>query len=205
MRRIVGALLLLVGVGLVFYPQIEKYFEDRKQAELIESFELLGEIDTIDEAIDAAEKETETDKHEYDEELAEKLDGARGIIQIPKIDLEMVFFEGVDTYTLSQGIGMIEPHKEIGVHNVGLAGHRSVTHGRNFNRLEELDIDDIIEVKTPSDTYEFEISDTFVVHQSEVDVLEDGDEPLITLVTCTPLGQRNPPTRLIIQGKLKQS
>lgn len=33
---------------------------------------------------------------------------------------------------------MIEPEKEFGINNVGLAGHRAITHGKQFNRLDEL-------------------------------------------------------------------
>jgi len=130
------------------------------------------------------------------------LEGARGIININKIDLEMVIFDGARPETLSKGIGMIEPKKKIGVNNIGLAGHRAVAKGKQFNRMNELRINDEIQVTTKEGTYEFVIVDSFIVHQSDVSVLDEQEGPLLTLVTCTPLGAVNPPNRLIVQAAL---
>lgn len=95
--------------------------------------------------------------------------------------------------------------KKFSVNNVGIAGHRSLAHGKHFNRLGELAVNDEIEIMTKDGTLEFVVADTFIVDQKEVDVLNDKDEPLITLVTCTPIGKKNPTDRLIVQGKLKRS
>lgn len=197
LRRIIGVVFLLLGFFLLFYPQIEKKVSDSKQTQLIEAFENLGITSTYEETFSPAEVQANTD----DEKLI-LLDGARGIVEIPKIDLEMVIFDGASENSLKKGIGMIEPDKEFGIHNVGLAGHRATTHGKQFNRLDELVPRDLVKVKTETGTYEYEIVRTFVVDQTEIEVLKDGQEPLLTLVTCTPLGKKNPTARLIVQAKL---
>ena len=47
--------------------------------------------------------------------------------------------------------------------------------------------------------YRFVIVKTFVVDRTQVEVLDDQAEPLLTLVTCTPVGAKNPRERLIVQ------
>ena len=182
----------------MFYPQIEKQFFNTKQEQLIEAFENLGNTSSYEEAVSPKEVLSNPDE----EELM-LIDGARGIIRIPKIDLEMIVFDGATPNSLIKGIGMIEPDKQFGIHNIGLAGHRSTTHGKQFNRLDELELHDIVEIQTESSNYEFEIVRTFVVDRTEIEVLKDEQEALLTLVTCTPLGKKNPTDRLIVQAKLK--
>ena len=198
MRILISVCFLLLGSFLLFYPQVEKRVSDSKQEQLIEAFENLGNTSIDEETESPLEVQANADEGQ----LA-RLNGARGIVRIPKIDLEMLIFDGSSESSLTKGIGMIEPKKEFGVNNVGLAGHRSTTKGKQFNRLDELSLRDIVEVKTEEGTYEYEVIQTFVVDQKEVEVLEDRKEPLLTLVTCTPLGKRNPTDRLIVQAKLK--
>lgn len=200
MRKVLGICLVLIGLAVVFYPQFKNYTYDREQQQLLTSFQQLGDTDLLEQLSTDAETVT----IDPNDDLAKQLEGARGILTIDKIDVEMIVFDGAGVEALSKGAGMIEPKKEFGVNNIGIAGHRAVAKGKQFNRLGELNIDDEIQVTTQDGTYTFVITDTFVVHQSDISVLQDKDEPLITLVTCTPLGKRNPPDRLIVQAALKQ-
>lgn len=188
MRRLIGATLLLIGIALVFYPHFKGRQELDKQAELVASFEQLGNTERLEELSGPVQTSVDSNR-------MEELQGARGVLQIAGIDLEIVIFEGSSLKTLSEGIGMIEPEKEIGVHNVGLAGHRALTYGKQFNRLGELVPGDVIEVKTYEKNLTFIVTDSFVVPKSKVDVLDDNDKPMLTLVTCTPAGKKNPPDR----------
>lgn len=142
--------------------------------------------------------------HDVTEEQLNLVKGAIGILRIPKISLELMIFNNADEISLQNGTGLIDQEKKIGVNNVGIAGHRSVARGKNFNRLGELAANDEIEIITQEGTFTFVIADTFVVDQREVSVLTDKEEPYVTLVTCTPVGAVNPTDRLIVQGKLKQ-
>ena len=190
---------IMIGILLLSYPQIEKRASDAKQQQLIEAFEQLG---TISEQVEAIPTTDVAPIPPAPEQLA-LLDGARGIIRIPKIDLQMMIFEGSGEAALGKGVGMIEKEKQFGKSNVGLAGHRAIAYGKQFNRLDELAPSDEIEIKTKTDTYEFVVVETFVVNRTEVEVLSDSKEPLLTLVTCTPIGSKDPVDRLIVQAKLK--
>ncbi|MFC5589000.1 class D sortase [Sporosarcina soli] len=194
MRKIMGLFFILIGVAIFLYPLYENMQYDREQQQLLDSFAQLGNTEQLEQASMQVEQ--------TNEDKSDLLKGARGLISIDKIDLDMLIFDGTSTEALSKGIGMIEPQKEFGVNNIGLAGHRAITKGKQFNRLDELNVNDEIQVTTSIGTLEFAVVDTFVVHQSEVSVLNDQDEPLLTLVTCTPIGSRNPPHRLIVQAAL---
>ncbi|MFD1927800.1 class D sortase [Sporosarcina siberiensis] len=204
-RKWIGVLLIICGLTIVSYPEIEKRIHHNDQQKLVESFQQLGNTDELERL--STNYEDLIQVEEYSKSPDEEnplMDGARGILSIDKIDLEMVVFEGTSVTELTKGIGMIEPDKKFGVNNIGLAGHRAVAKGKQFNRLGELAVDDEIQVITEDGVLDFVIVDSFVVHQSDVSVLDDSAEPLITLVTCTPLGSRNPPDRLIVQAKLKK-
>lgn len=194
MRYVWSFVFVSAGLLLLFYPQIEREVEDTKQEKLIQTFKQLGEVSEY------TEQESTTEVQETGLEL---LEGARGIIYIPKIELEMLIFEGAGKVPLSKGSGMIEPEKEFGMNNIGVAGHRSTTFGKQFNRLDELERNDEIKVETKTGTYVYVIVQKFVVNRTEVDVLADQKEPMLTLVTCTPIGKKNPTDRLIVQAKLK--
>lgn len=197
MRKIIGILLLLTGFLLLFYPQFERKKFDADQQELMNAFVQLGEW---------KEREfAESEKLQEEEDVIAPLqlaDGVKGILEIDKIDLQIALFDQATEENLLKGVGIIEPEKEIGKQNIGIAGHRSTTKGKQFNRLGELKEGDRIQIKTYDDTYTFNVTKTYVVHQSEISVLKDQTEPMITLVTCTPLGSRNPPDRLIVQAQL---
>lgn len=196
-----GLFFILIGIAIILYPLYENMQYDREQQQLLDSFAQLGNTEQLEQASMEAEQ-AEADFEQANGDKSDQLKGARGLISIDKIDLEMLIFDGTSTETLSKGIGMVEPQKEFGVNNIGLAGHRAITYGKQFNRLDELTVNDEIQVTTSDGTLKFAVVDTFVVHQSEVSVLNDQDEPLLTLVTCTPIGSRNPPHRLIVQAAL---
>ncbi len=194
-----GAGFILAGIFLLLYPQVEKKAADQKQERLIEAFEQLSCVGTQIEGAGSPIAEQASVRTE----VVELLDGARGVIRIPKIDLNMMIFEGSDESALRKGVGMIEPEKEFGKNNVGLAGHRAVAYGKQFNRLNELAPKDEIEIETKTGRYVFVVTKAFVVDRTKVEVLADEKEPLLTLVTCTPIGKKNPTDRLIVQAKVK--
>ena len=112
-----------------------------------------------------------------------------GIIQIKKIDVKAPIVEGVKSYNLSRAIGHIPGTAELGQPgNCVLAGHRSYTFGKFFNRLDELVIGDEITITTKKEDLTYKVSKVSIVKPDDVSVLDGSkDENNITLVTCTPI------------------
>ena len=72
-----------------------------------------------------------------------------GLIEIKKIKVNLPIVEGVESSNLKAGIGHIPGSAGLGqLGNSALAGHRSYTFGNFFNRLDELQIGDIITITT---------------------------------------------------------
>lgn len=94
-----------------------------------------------------------------------------------------------------------------GVGNFALAGHR-VTFGKPFNRIEELQVDDALVVRTADTWYVYKVTSTEVVLPRDVRVIapvpnEPGAEPterFITLTTCHPMFSAR--ERYIVHGVL---
>ncbi len=193
-RYIVGLVFLLAGAVLLLLPQYEKMAFQAKQEKLITAFEQLGDWET------AVLADGELEQEEEGEYVIAQ--DAKGVLSIPAIELEMLLFDGVNVDALNNGAGIIEPEKKMGVQNVAIAGHRGATYGKQFNRLNELKVQDELHVKMGQEDYTFIVDEIFVVDQKQVDVLSDKESPYLTLVTCTPIGEENPTDRLIVQGKL---
>ena len=121
-------------------------------------------------------------------------------LDAPSVHLSATVLEGSDDGTLARGAGHIEytplPGQE---GNVGIAGHRDTT----FRVTEHLRTGDVIELTTSDRIYRYIVTRTFVVEPEDVYVLDPGDRPMLTLVTCYPftfIGHA--PHRYIIQGVL---
>lgn len=69
-----------------------------------------------------------------------------------------------------------------------------------FVQLERLAIDDVVYINYNSKRYSYKVFDTKVVGPKDIAALNyTGTEPIITLITCTPLGTAN--QRLLIFAK----
>ncbi len=138
-------------------------------------------------------------KTEKDRKLSTQK-GMVGEIAIPKIDLEAVIVPGVDEKSIKNAVGWMESTSmpdEVG--NMVLAGHRSHTYGKFFNRLGEMVEGDTISIQTYSGTYTYSISSIKIVEPTDLSVLEPTKgKNTLTLITCHPLNSNR--YRLIIKA-----
>lgn len=103
----------------------------------------------------------------------------------------LIVVDGVDTEDLKRGPGMYPVSEQPGdVGNFAVAGHRT-TYGAPFNRIDELERDDVIEVLDRRGVvWRYRVHDKGVVEPDDVWVI--GDDPLesglatLTLTTCHP-------------------
>ncbi|MFN2590041.1 MAG: sortase [Actinomycetota bacterium] len=109
------------------------------------------------------------------------------IIQIPKIDLDMVVVEGVQPAVLTKGPGHYPetayPWDKSG--RVGIAGHRT-TYLHPFWSLDKLGKDDRIRLITRKGTFVYEVTRVFTIQPTEGWVLEQTKKPTLVLTTCHP-------------------
>jgi len=126
-------------------------------------------------------------------------DGLIGRIQIPRLGLSAVVFEGADGATLRRSVGHV-PYTALPGQpgNIGLAGHRDSF----FRPLAGVRRDDTIVVSTLRGDYRYRVLSTRVVKPSEVSVLHPTESEILTLVTCYPFNFiGSAPKRFIVRAE----
>lgn len=127
-----------------------------------------------------------------------------GVIIIDKIKVKAPIVEGIAKENLSSGVGHIPGTAGIGQSgNCAIAGHRSYTFGKYFNRLDEVKIGDEIVIMTKNKNYKYKVYEKLVVLPKDVWVITGAKkESILTLVTCTPIYIAT--HRLIIHARLEE-
>lgn len=125
-------------------------------------------------------------------------------LEIPKIGLRWLIYEGADVQTLRQhGAGHIEwttlPRLE---GTVGIAGHRT-TYGAPFFQLHRLEPGDIIRLITAQGVFVYEVTESHEVLPRETQVLESvHGTARLALVACSPPFSAK--FRLVVLARLTQ-
>ena len=125
-----------------------------------------------------------------------------GMLIIPKIEAQLPVTAGVTKEQLNVSEGWVMQTAPIGGKgNAVIAGHRSYTWGRHFNRLEELEAgDEILFTTADGEPIPFLVSEILTADPDDPSVFAlppDGGAQL-TLYTCTPV--RIATHRLIVRA-----
>lgn len=151
----------------------------------------------------ANERERETRENAPDSPKPARLGsltGLIGLIEIPRLGLSSIVMEGTSSLVLRRAVGHIQGTALPGVEgNVGLSGHRDTF----FRQLRDIRLDDQITLTTPRGGYQYTVVSTQIVDPSDVTVLDaDGDNEVLTLVTCYPFSYVGPaPQRFIVRAE----
>lgn len=123
-----------------------------------------------------------------------------GVIKIDDIQLKLPIVGGVTEKELKVTPGHIPGTALPGqVGNTTIAGHRSYSYGRMFNRLEELNTGSKIKLEAGGQEYEYTVYEKKMVDPTDVSVLNHNNkDKILTLITCDETGN----LRLILHAKL---
>lgn len=211
MRKSLSFILIVLGVCIVLYPGISRTYYEYQQKKIIEDWQTrLAIIEetaraggAVNQASDSgttegSSPETEQEKSKDDRESYIE-NNMEGMLKIAKINLYLPILSDVTEQNLNISIAGLNHTGKAGmVGNYSIAGHRSHIYGALFNRLNEVEVGDMIEVETENETYRYTVSDKLLVKPDEVWVLNNTKKKEITLITCDPM--INPTHRLIIKG-----
>jgi len=130
---------------------------------------------------------------------------AYAVIQIPRIDLDMVVVQGTDYTSLKKGPGhyldTADPWDGAG--RVGIAGHRT-TYLHPFFDLDRVQPGDTVTLLTAYGSYMYTVTRNFVLPEATAGVvLEQTKRPTLVLTTCNPRYASS--ERLIIEADLTSS
>ena len=222
---IVVAVLFLAGLSVLLYPFGAKQWNTYRQSWLMSSFavgvaekEAAGEIDY--EAEWAAAKayndnlmpmilpdsfavaEASSRDEAYMACLNINDDEVMGIVEIPKIDVELPIYHTTDEDVLQIGAGHLEgsslPVGGESTHAV-ISAHRGLPSATLFTDLDKLEEGDHFLLHILDDTLAYEVDRIDVVEPDETELLSVVEgEDLVTLLTCTPYGVNT--HRLLVRG-----
>lgn len=209
---------ILVGVGLLLYPTVSDWWNQRHMSHAIAGYtEAVEGMSAEDYARyrDAAQEyneylktcvgrftPSEEESEWYRSLLNVTSDGIMAYIEIPKIGVNLPIYHSVDSAVLQIAVGHLEgsslPIGGEGVHTV-LSGHRGLTSAKLFTHLDELEIGDEFSISVLGETLNYTIDNIDTVLPEEMDglAIEDGKD-YCTLVTCTPYGVNT--HRLLVRG-----
>lgn len=223
-KRFLSTALIVAGLAVIAVPIVGKILTDKKQQNMMDDFYLNLEKDQVtaenvsndqlDEALnwgtDVINQE-ELDQNiaaiendQLDDATVKKMPKAIGIVTIDKIKVNLPIAEGVTLDVLKFAIGHMPGTAELGeIGNTVLAGHRSHTFGSFFNRLDEVEIGDVIVLQKSDGTFvTYEVDHKVFVKPDDLSVLKgNATEKALTLITCHP--EINPTSRLIIHAREK--
>ena len=106
-------------------------------------------------------------------------------LEVPRLGLSLVVFEGTSDATLQKGPGHVPGTAWPGDDDAGncvLTGHRDTF----FRRLSAVRKNDVVRVQGPSGTSTYRLEDRRIVRPEEVSVLAPTSEARLTLITCYP-------------------
>jgi len=213
---LVTTLVMLVGIGLLEYPQLAGWFSQYYQSQLIVDVtdeqhaasppELTSELARANDynklletgALLAANANKPTadvapvSEFDYDSLLRATSTGVMGRLRIDSISVDLPIYHGTDDVTLTRGVGHLEgtslPVGGRSQHSV-LTAHRGLPEATLFNDLDRVKVGDRFTLEIFGEVLTYEVFDTKVVEPGDTDTLRAvAGEDLVTLVTCTPLG-----------------
>jgi len=218
-NKIILILIFFIGISLLLYPKIGQYINNEKQRKVLEKYkktinvidlekqeEIYKEAEEYNEKIYKLQKEDK--KYNLDDDYLEtlKLDDTSimGYIEIPKIDIKLPIYHGVDESTLQKGVGHVkETSLPIGSNNQNsmLLGHSGLPTSEIFTNLEKLELNDFFKISLLNKNIYYKIINIEVILPEELKdkVYIEENKDLVTLVTCTPYSINS--HRLIITGE----
>lgn len=195
MKKHIWAIFILLGIGLMLYPTIKYEYYKSQEEKFMENWDKASTI------LESSQIETSVEENQ-DLRTEYEIHGTMiGIINIKKIDLYEPVLKGASENNLNIGMAWVEGTAQIGdVGNHIIVGHRSRRYGRHFNRLDELEKGDTIEIITKDTSYIYIVYDKLIVKAEDARILEESDgDKIITLITCDY--SMKPTGRLVVRGR----
>jgi len=123
-----------------------------------------------------------------------------GRLEIPRLSLSAIVFEGADQDVLERGAGHLPGSALPGDRgNTVLAAHRDTF----FRPLRGIRIGDVVKIHRPLQDSVYVVQSARVVEPDETDVLKSTGEPALTLITCYPFRFVGPaPERFVVRAVL---
>lgn len=215
---IIIVLFFFIGLGILFYPSLSNYYNQKKQSKAIVDYNyILNNIQKKDYTKYYEEAEKYNQKllsmknplieHKkitnYNQILNLNDHGMIGYLTIDKINVELPIYHGTTNEVLSKAVGHLEgtslPVGGKGTHSV-LSAHRALPSFKLFTDLDKLELKDTFVITILDKTLTYEVDKITIVKPNQISNLKiEKNQDYVTLLTCTPYGINT--HRLLVRGK----
>lgn len=193
-----GILVVIAGIMLIFFEPITDWRINRLSQSVVESSEASGmSSDKVDTHYDFDKVKELSFSSLLTLPNADNVEGI-GIISMPEVDMTLPILDGLSVANLMAGAGTMKQDQVPGQGNYSIAGHNWRDRTTLFSPLHRAEEGMSIFLTIDGETYEYSVSTIQTVEPTRIDIIEDQDEPLLTLVTCNHDGSK----RLIVQATL---
>lgn len=222
-KKRIRTILYIAGLLLCAYPLVASIMDQNYQQSVIQTYE--GEMN---QASDAKVQEVKKEAIRYNEMLwqangiivgnmeqgilgeesyQKQLNlsgtGMIGTISIPKINVNLPIYHGVEEEVLVNGVGHLpESSLPVGEENTHciLTGHRGLPNAKLFTRLDEMEQDDLFFITVCGEKLAYQVTEIEIIHPEDVEGLGiQAEKDLVSLITCTPYGLNT--KRLVVTGE----
>ena len=211
-------LIFAVGAGLIAYPTFSDWWNSFHQSRAVASYaEAVANMNTeeyersIREAQEYNQEISKTgirwtldedEKETYEKMLSVGSSGIMGYIDIPKINITLPVYHGIDEKVLQVAIGHI-PGSSLPVGGKGshciVSGHRGLPSARLFTDIDKIVEGDTFTLTVLNQTFTYEVDQIRTVLPTDLSDLQiEKGKDYCTLVTCTPYGINT--HRLLVRG-----
>lgn len=222
-KKRIRAILFIAGLLLCAYPLIASVMDQKYQQSVIKTYQ--SEMNqTSDAKVQEAKKEAERynemlwqangiivgnmeqgilGEESYQEQLNLSGTGMMGTISIPKINVNLPIYHGVEEEVLVNGVGHLpESSLPVGGENTHciLTGHRGLPNAKLFTRLDEMEQGDLFFITVCGEKLAYQVTEIEIIHPEDVEGLGiQAEKDLVSLITCTPYGLNT--KRLVVTGE----
>lgn len=119
----------------------------------------------------------------YEESLTQETSQVLGILEIPRLELEVPVYDGATDLHMDRGAARIDGTAMPGEPgNLGVAAHRD----GYFRVLKDIELGDELTITTEQGPEKYVVLEMRIVDPTAVEVLDPTEEQSVTLVTCYP-------------------
>ena len=215
---IAAVLLLLVGLGVMLYPTASDMYNRWIAQEEIAQYNQVMEAEAADyselwaaaEAYNRRLAETGTFGGSIGTEETQEVSGLlnplgtgmMGYIDIPKINIHLPVYQGIEESALQAGagywLGTSLPTGGESTHCV-LTAHNGLVRAKMFTDLDQMEVGDTFTLSILDRVLTYEVDQILVTEPNDLSALQIVQgEDLVTLYTCTPYGVNT--HRLLVRG-----
>lgn len=193
MKKTLAILLIILGILLLFIPNIAEYIIKFKSNSV--------NIDNVDKNIIKENQNKNNVEFNYDvigdldvETILKNLNNYSsenlvGFLIVPKLGINLPIFNGINDINLMSGVTTMNKDQEMGKGNYPIAGHYMKRKDLLFGGLMDIKKGTKVYLTDKEHVYEYIIGDTELVPDQTIEMIDinklsSNNKPIVSLMTC---------------------